>query len=420
MNNPFQLTFTLKQHTPIIHFQHDQKGATLRATEVKPKLDRFIIQKMGGKANMDKSWFNDYERESLCYKLKIEDLDNRPINQRSFGGFRLITETIDDPATGLPKKAVSSNVLTVTIACLNNELKNTLEIYLPLFFAITNFGNRQNKGWGCYYHENHNDWNNLMNCLKTSGEVVYIHNQNVNTNDFSQFYSSKIIGDVWKPLKSGVNLYNRDGRQTRYIKAHSFKYLGEKQLRWDKRWMKLELNRMIDNRTLPAQLIGNNAPNNIGGNTSNTNKCQNNFFNANNWDNDPEDSFRFVRAMLGLAEHIEFRAQQGYVYQVIIKSDEGIDRFKAPVTFKVFNNKLYAVVNVSDAKMMLNKKFHFAVQKKRRPRNGGAPVSVGNPIPITNNNNQIKTLSTPRNKNEFDIVEFLDNYFGCVGFNRLQ
>ncbi len=39
MNNPFQPTFTLKQHTPIIHFQHDQEGSKLQATEVKPKPD---------------------------------------------------------------------------------------------------------------------------------------------------------------------------------------------------------------------------------------------------------------------------------------------------------------------------------------------------------------------------------------------
>ncbi|MBK9152255.1 MAG: hypothetical protein IPM26_15270 [Saprospiraceae bacterium] len=43
--NPFQITFALRQHTPIIHFQHEQEGATLRATELKPKLDLFIIKK---------------------------------------------------------------------------------------------------------------------------------------------------------------------------------------------------------------------------------------------------------------------------------------------------------------------------------------------------------------------------------------
>jgi hypothetical protein len=42
-----KLIITLKQHTPIIHFQHDQDGATLRASEVKPKLDRYILTKLG-------------------------------------------------------------------------------------------------------------------------------------------------------------------------------------------------------------------------------------------------------------------------------------------------------------------------------------------------------------------------------------
>lgn len=41
------LKVTLKQHTPLIHFQHDQDGATLRASEVKPKLDRYILTQLG-------------------------------------------------------------------------------------------------------------------------------------------------------------------------------------------------------------------------------------------------------------------------------------------------------------------------------------------------------------------------------------
>jgi hypothetical protein len=39
----------LKQHTPMIHFQHDQAGATLRATEVKPKLDRYVRKHLNAK-----------------------------------------------------------------------------------------------------------------------------------------------------------------------------------------------------------------------------------------------------------------------------------------------------------------------------------------------------------------------------------
>ena len=40
------LTVKLKQHTPLIHFQHNQYGATLRASEVKPKLDRFLLSSL--------------------------------------------------------------------------------------------------------------------------------------------------------------------------------------------------------------------------------------------------------------------------------------------------------------------------------------------------------------------------------------
>jgi len=43
-HSKYKLCFKLKQHTPIIHFQADQKGATLRATELKPKLDRFLME----------------------------------------------------------------------------------------------------------------------------------------------------------------------------------------------------------------------------------------------------------------------------------------------------------------------------------------------------------------------------------------
>lgn len=42
----YKVEFTLKQHTPMIHFQSEQRGATLRATELKPKFDRFITEKL--------------------------------------------------------------------------------------------------------------------------------------------------------------------------------------------------------------------------------------------------------------------------------------------------------------------------------------------------------------------------------------
>ncbi|MDD2199480.1 MAG: hypothetical protein PHE08_07115, partial [Bacteroidales bacterium] len=92
-NNPFQITFTLKQHTPIIHFQHDQDDATLRASEVKPRLDRFILTKLGAESDQNlvgndakykkgievakkRNWLvGDEEHAALNYKLKIKTSD---------------------------------------------------------------------------------------------------------------------------------------------------------------------------------------------------------------------------------------------------------------------------------------------------------------------------------------------------------
>jgi hypothetical protein len=59
----YQIKFLLKQHSPIIHFQHDQKGATLRATELKPKLDRFIMERLLDKENIPYDIYEDHVSE---------------------------------------------------------------------------------------------------------------------------------------------------------------------------------------------------------------------------------------------------------------------------------------------------------------------------------------------------------------------
>ena len=66
----------LKQVTPYLHFQHDvtiNPGAVLRATEVKPKLDRFILRKIGGKEFIPSNWFlpKGSETGALDYKLRF-------------------------------------------------------------------------------------------------------------------------------------------------------------------------------------------------------------------------------------------------------------------------------------------------------------------------------------------------------------
>ena len=52
----FQKEYDLKAHSPLIHFQSDSSGATLRATEVKPKLDRYILKHC---KDIPKEWIRD-------------------------------------------------------------------------------------------------------------------------------------------------------------------------------------------------------------------------------------------------------------------------------------------------------------------------------------------------------------------------
>lgn len=46
MENGIKLTAILESQSPMIHFQAQEIGAVLRASEVKPKLDRFLRKKM--------------------------------------------------------------------------------------------------------------------------------------------------------------------------------------------------------------------------------------------------------------------------------------------------------------------------------------------------------------------------------------
>lgn len=45
----YSRVFYLEQVTPMIHFQAKEEGAILRASEVKPRLDKYIVKKLNEK-----------------------------------------------------------------------------------------------------------------------------------------------------------------------------------------------------------------------------------------------------------------------------------------------------------------------------------------------------------------------------------
>ena len=157
--NPFELTFSLRQHTPIIHFQHHQDGATLRATEVKPKLDRFLIEMMGS-GNYDagalyakrQKWLigEGSNGNALDYKMRIIAQDApEKVEIKKGEPFPCFFANIGNEYD--PKKFVfHTEPIKLQIICLQTELKTFIQTHFNHFMAQTNFGMRQSKGFGSF------------------------------------------------------------------------------------------------------------------------------------------------------------------------------------------------------------------------------------------------------------------------------
>ena len=240
----YTLSFTLKQHTPIIHFQHDQDGATLRATEVKPKLDRFIIEKNGGFDTLkrdQKNWFTGgLEHPALDYKLRIIDGSiQKPMpikySKTRDGKFRPEFPCIFGNVDSEDQQKVFkiSDQLKVIITCKNQDLKQLIDNNIKDFFLNNNFGFRQSKGFGCFEIED----NDFSGC---KGYHFAVDVSKINGN-YEKFYT--VFDDInllYKTLRSGINTSNFGGI---YFKSLMFMYAKSPEFdeQWDKRTIREKL-----------------------------------------------------------------------------------------------------------------------------------------------------------------------------------
>lgn len=153
-------TTVLKQHTPMWHFQCDQPGCTLRATELKPKLDKFLIARLiETQRNVPDDYWVDPQRKSdkdfhaLDYKVSIIPSDDNL--GRAFKCFHTARFSLffanmgqDDENQKFP--IYYGNTLTCRFFSLNEDLIDFIKENINAFFASTNFGTRQSKGFGCF------------------------------------------------------------------------------------------------------------------------------------------------------------------------------------------------------------------------------------------------------------------------------
>ena len=351
----FKLEFSLKQHTPIIHFQSEQSGATLRATELKPKLDRFLLEHVKGIPFKE----NANGHRSLDYKVKVEanqskesqyqtyiskkDRDNLRLKEGSYFG---------------DNQAIKSENVKIHFFAFNETIFNAIEKHFNEFIAISSFGTRNNKGFG--------NFTNIITDEESFKQFLLNHYIILSTKSDNNPLKSILLD--YQKLKSG----GRNG-----VKSNLMEYFYP-DIRWGKRWIKRMLKEKKEDwfHDLKDEYH------------------QENDFNFND-----DEKYFFLRALLGLAEHNEFLVNSNKQDKLIVKIEnidfdkdkkKIIERYASPIIFKVFNNKIYILIKKNEPMNtnIFNKSFKFTAYYKRSKED---TVELG-------------TLKTP---SSFDIKSFL-------------
>ncbi len=355
-----ELVFKLKQHTPIIHFQPGQKGATLRATELKPKLDKYIRKIKADDTDFDKY----YEKNnSLPYRVTIST-NEKGITKKIEEGFPCF---FGNMGTGPNKRfRYYQQPFEVAFFSFYKEITEVIEQNFNNFLFLTNFGTRQSKGFGSYYID-------PSDSGSRAGGFETCYKFTVNTGAADTNYeniSSKFdtlfehINLFYQTIRSGINIGG--GRNEMYFKSLLFMYAKTKGWTWDKKAIK---EKFVPTTELDQQ--------------KRTYACDPDgplFY-------ETEDKF-LLRDLLGVA------AAQKYTtyYRFDIKHDEtnSIKRFKSPIAFKPIETKpgifdVYIITSpIPDE--MFNKPFII-----NKINNGNIVDSI--------------TLNTP---NAFDLDDYLE------------
>ncbi len=148
----YEFKIEMIQLTPLIQFQYEQEGAMLRATELKPKLDRFLIKKLIEEKSdkLNKFYIDKNNSSALAYNVSIFNPNNikdvcKKINEPYD---RLYFAAKMDDNNVVKEMIIPGKNISIKLFSFNKELICIIKKYLNEFFVSTNFGSRQSKGFG--------------------------------------------------------------------------------------------------------------------------------------------------------------------------------------------------------------------------------------------------------------------------------
>lgn len=374
------LTVILKQHTPLIHFQHYQEGATLRASEVKPRLDRYILEKLG-KGNYaegcsmaaEKKWLvgtNPLKKEqfALNYKMRIEPENYQNLTLKVSPNKKSKYETENFPMllSNMGGKNDKSDLvnfsmydnISIKFQFFNNtnnlqEIYNTIKDNIELFFLTRNFGQRASKGFGSFTVESIKEDFGEAITINTSNSIselktCIIRYEYQNSDQFSTLFN--IIDFYWKCLKSGVNStkriivnnkierkYSDKTDEIRYIKSYLWTFLNDRGYTWEKRTIKQLLGLSSSPATNDKKEYRDN---------------NNNIFYARAFLGCPINGFTY-RIATGKIEKYQKKEKTEEKEKIINKeidikcSNENIKRIPSPILFKPIIHGINGKIHVS-------------------------------------------------------------------------
>lgn len=386
-----RLTVTLKQHTPLIHFQHDQEGATLRASEVKPKLDKFIISRLTDEQKTEgrrEGWLK--EKDGKCwldYKMRIvpgtengvDDMETYEMNvpdtrwnkdtkryevKRKFSekynrqipvlrsyplffanmdiDYETDYETIKQlRVENFLEMQLTSRIMPIAEICYSRLMSD--------FFMTNNFGNRQSKGFGSFYIDEEDP-------LYIAPQSVYRFNVHDTADDWENAYRLLFtnIELFYKTLRGGINVKNRNGGTDFYFKSLAFMYAKDVlNSHWDKRSVKENFynsgRRFVEDRN------------------HNTIEIDSLEKQKNDHDDDIDnesltinfDESYDIRDMLGFSTNEQWMSFRDFIEKKIAINRNGqleyprdnddlpVDRMQSPILFKpIYNDNGYYIVHI--------------------------------------------------------------------------
>lgn len=377
MMSSFIKEYKLNQQTPLIHFQYNELGATLRATEVKPKLDRFISEKV----HIPEEWIlksgdeNDSGKSSaLNYKMKIVSNDVETVDL----GFKTDYDIFYGNMGDNIKKGVMCKDITLTIICKIPKLMETIDENISEFLIVENFGTMQSKGFGSFTVDGAKlDSNSIANALKNRYGSRTCYKFKSGDTPFNRKTAFKRIKTFYGIMKSGVNFGG-------YQKSLLFIYLSDKKIDNEKSYLKQsEMAPRLTKKGLDSSPVSLN----------------------------PNSNYHYVRALLGVGDHIDFKNDNGQSDEQ--KNDKTeikfinneIKRLNSPIFFKIVGDDVYMVAKRINSKIY-EKSFDFTAEPKRDKK-----------APKIRNFTPKKTSAVLTVPKESDIgSEFIDDFLDfCVG-----